>query len=109
MDYDTNDEEDCPSPEGSLFDDVNAEKFAQQYAEMEEDELNDLENNPKKPLSDVLPKEFSFKTSQEDEGDPVYSTALELQQANHGHRREATADSSYAEDQSSRSARVPNK
>ena len=86
MDYDTNDEEENASPEGSLFGDVNSEEFAEQYVEMEEDELNDLKENPKKPLSDVLPEDFSFKTSKEDEEEPEYSTASELQQSNRGYR-----------------------
>ena len=69
MDYDPN-KGDFPSLEGSLFDDVNFDKFAQQYTEMEEDKLNDLENNPNKPLSDILLDEFSFKTPREDDNEP---------------------------------------
>ena len=68
---------------------------------MEEDELNDLKNNPNKPLSDILPDEFSFKTPREVDDQPEYSTASESQQTNHGYCCEATADSLYEDNQSS--------
>ena len=46
---------------------------------MEEDELNDLEGSSKKPLSEVLPDDVSFKASNADEEEKNYSTASESQ------------------------------
>ena len=109
MNYDPDGGDDDESPEGSLLDDVNSGEFAKQYAKMEEDKLNDHEENPKKPQSDVLPEDVSFETPKHNEEEPDYSTASESQQSNRGYRREATADSSYAEDQSDKSERVTKK